>query len=446
MTPNGSPETVALADNLWPRTLDDLPDQSPLRQEFLAYMDHREFEGSLQDAATQTVNADVQETARTLLHALHIAEKNTQPKDTYDQLIAGQADGSWEVHSATKPNLPAIVAAEHDTYDRPLDKETYIQYARKSISRGNVAFPPSQKKRRPLRALIARLAGEDESPYTNREDSVGHVLYDFLRSDRKAFLRSLALKKEVRGTGVAEALLARVLELLNRYRVQTIVDEVEPTHQRAIRTLNVLSKLLDCIAKGGDEEIQQKHVRHLQEGMAYFPDTPFCDEIKTMLRPALAETEVTTLTEEGKKSVSAVRATLSALSHCADQQKGKLSYSIDTNQSQESALAVEVCDGNVEFFAKLKHLVPALDKTAEDEQDEARQWIEATVDGCVVGLASYVKVPDGAFSLKHFHVAPSFLNNDRGIVSALSVELLKKLQLDTDCDRIWLPDSFYSEE
>ena len=204
-----APHTDAEGDNLWPKSVDDLPEGSLLRISLSNYA-KRVFGSSLATLLTeQNQPKEFQTTTKTVLRAVQRAEENTPPVESPTHVRPFQTP--WSVGI----DLPKIAQCERKTYpDSPLTERNIgdlFRFTRTAISR-LIATPDAEKT----------------------SNTVGHIGYD-LRDPKTMELLTISLNRRGRGHGFAEAQLARLVDNLQKDKRVSIVDKIDKTHAEAAR-------------------------------------------------------------------------------------------------------------------------------------------------------------------------------------------------------------------
>lgn len=393
-----------------PQKLADLSDNSPLKREFTAYLSRMGFAGTMDDIMIGDAPEDIRDTALSLMNALQVGEKDTvssEPKD-------------WSVRWMIRRDLHDALRSECDTYSLPLDESEMMGLMRQRNVIGLVA--------------------EGEVDELGEDNVVGHVLYS-MRRDAIGLL-TVGVKKEVRGQGVVESLLATITKKIVQESTK-VTNSISTVHYGEVGTIGELCKILQVIAEGDDAAIRNRALLRLKNGIDAFPDSPFCNALRFMIAPLLQNDTEFLATEEGEKKLSALRATLYTLSRCSSKNDDTLAHAGNSDRNPEEQPMIELYDIDASEKNTLHYLVRPFESPEASgiQYEQGDHWFKATYEGKTVGIVAYDEViqDDGkAIVIRRFHVAPRF--RKIGVMEELSTELIQRL-CDSESDRIWLPDS-----
>jgi len=224
-------EKIKANEGAWPKKIEDLSDDSPLRSELDEYAEDMGHGLSAAEALQKEDSPqELRTTVETVLRAMRLTER--QKPDSDVQRCAQTCSVRWSVAIDDK----ALVEAESDTYENPLNAINISDINRRT--RGSIT-------------KVIQLKKEGIS------QPLGHACFllpNYSGNGNNILLQTVGLKAAERGSGLMEVMLAKILEGIRldlNIGPKKWIDGIDATHANAAsegkRSLGDAMRLLESL-------------------------------------------------------------------------------------------------------------------------------------------------------------------------------------------------------
>ncbi|MDD3896538.1 MAG: GNAT family N-acetyltransferase [Candidatus Peribacteraceae bacterium] len=445
---------------VWPRSLNDLPADSPVRTAYIAYCNRLRHAAPQGSANRPVFRQAIQETKQACLELLRIAEGGTapsacaeHPQPTVRWMIRRDMLAVWDIEEQTFTQPPQEplddkglmrILRERNTVGyiaaMPIDsptaedwaaaEENYVatkQFAQASTE--NVTIAPAQQHHegRATEQRDATAMEHGEETETERQERLrpylpthvcGHMIYELHR--RAMNVLTIAVPPAERGGPHGQAMVARLLEKLMPDKRRTIRQEVEAAHLPPSPNPQNLRDDLTAIDQCRDFYLSPEEQTRLRQTLGSFPDTPLRTQLLELCGPLLAD-GAERFHLASQRALQSVRCLLALASDAGD------TLWIDDPETRKQMKIANVPQSDRDAVRRFYEVITDHERGSHAQSDV---WISATDPerDSVAGLAFYNPgpTPNHPLTIRGIWIAPNA--RDRGITLLLAEKLLRHLE------------------
>lgn len=385
-----NPETV------WPQTLADLPEDSPLRVEFGNYLARLGAKPAKINLHTlKGAPKAARTTAETLLYWLRLMEQGNRSDPTLP--LARVRFALWMERAA-------IIASEKDTHEYPLSTTEEIRTLTGPDAKTTI---PRVVKERETDAIVGHMI-------TDHRDTCIAILTGGVRADR-------------RGQGYGEALLHKeVSKLASSPASERTVLTNEDIHLDP--NFQPLTILRSIARPGASLDDVQRFQQLLAESLTRFPSSRLAQEIRASLSPLLKASPQHII--DSSDAFDPLTTVIDILEICfAEEMKRDLCAADNEVPEAGRKGAVGIHEGTQQEGSLLHYMVPVLAGFEDPVQEDHRRketWLIATRrQGKAVGFCVYDGEGEDA-EIRRFSIIPH--ERGHGVGAELAAEFLARVR------------------
>ena len=470
-TPTNAPVSQSIAatpettvenpkETVWPRSLKDLPPDSPVRAAYIAYCNRMRHAAPSGSADRPVFRQAIQETKQSCLELLRIAEGGTVPSVSAEH---PQPIVRWMI----RRDMPTVRDIEEQTFTQPpqepLDdkglmrilrerntvgyiaampidsptaedwaaaEENYVatkQFAQASTENVTIAPAQQQHEGRATEQREAPTMEHEEETEAERQERLrpylpthvcGHMIYELHR--RAMNVLTIAVPPAERGGPHGQAMVVRLLEKLMPDKRRTIRQAVEAAHLPPSPHPQNLHDDLTAIDQCRDFYLSPEEQTRLRQTLESFPDTPLRTQLFELCQPLLADGAE----RFHVPSQNALQSMWCLLSLASD---AKDPLWIDNPETRKQMKIANVPQSDRNAMRRFYEVITGHERGSHAQSDV---WISATDPerDSVAGLAIYNpgQTPNHPLTVKGIWIAPNA--RERGITLLLAEKLLRHLE------------------